>query len=558
MGSFFDKLKERLFGSAKKPEKERSRTASSNKEEPQPPELKSQVVQAEDKPPVAREPSKLKTPPVEQKPKAPVTKEQAESRTPEAEKQKRSGAAASKIVVEKKNLPPKRGPYFIQVGLDFGTAYCKCVCRDMFLDKAWVHTVPGRDKAELPFLVPSAIRFDGHSLQRVSNLHGAYEENGLYHVKMALQRVGLEDWAAPVLQPFKEAARTINEQDVARFVGICTIYLLAGVLGGIKNEIRSRYPGEIEGDYLAVNMAVPVADANHPKVNRLFDRALRLAWVLADELEGYPDITYVDMRSLLAKKSKQADRDDIREACYIYPEVSANVQGFIRSRTSQQGLYLFSDTGAGTVDQSVFLFGRKDGQDHLTYLHAGVFPLGSSHLERLAAMNDGGVSVENLERWRLKKESGEKAQPLETAKKTISIKLEKGTNQSIALSKKKLFSKRQINDLRVLFGGGGHSETPYRSSVMTTFDGSLFHPDEIKGRKRKGESFDLGMPIPNDLPLQEHQRRWMTRLSVAYGLSFEKGQLATFKLPKDVETPSSQQVWAPIRRKGYAPTKDDV
>jgi len=556
MSGFFDKLKKRLFGSENKSEHKSKRATSIGAEKKQhQPVQKSRISPSEGKCTNTRKPSQSQAP-VKQEPGKTVAKKQVDKQRSQIDKTASSTALPK--AVPKKKAPPKREPYFVQIGFDFGTAFCKCVCRDMFLDKAWVHSVPGHENSEMPFLSPSAVRFDGQTLQRLKNLNGAYEKSGLYHIKMALQRVGLEDWADPTLQPFKVAAQKVKEQDLTRFVGICTIYLLAGILGEIRAEIRSRYPSEVEGDYLAVNMAVPVADANHPRVNRLFDRALRLAWVLADDLAGYPDMNYGELKTLLGKHAKQADRADIREACYVYPEVSANVQGFIRSRTSQQGLYLFSDTGAGTVDQSVFLFGRQDGQDHLTYLNAGVFPLGSSHLERLAAENDGGISIENLERWRLKKESGVKAAPLQTAKRTIGIKLGKGTNQSIGLSKKKLFSKRQINDLRVLFGGGGHTESPYRSSVMSTFDGSLFHPEEIKGRKRKGESFDLGMPIPNDLPLQEHQRRWMSRLSVAYGLSFERGQLATFRLPKDVDIPTAQQVWAPSRRRGYAPTKDDV
>ncbi|MGE4579274.1 MAG: hypothetical protein AB7F21_07015 [Desulfuromonadales bacterium] len=557
MSSFFDKLKKLLFGSDKESDQKTSQASPQDTEKKRAtPVQKARASLDKTKPQGSSQLSQSQTP-NRKSPEKPGAKKQVDSQLSETGKGKAVASVAFSKAMDR-GTPRKREPFFVQIGLDFGTAFCKCVCRDMFLDKAWIHCVPGRENEEMPFLSPSAIRFNGRSLQKVRNLQGAYEENGLYHIKMALQQVGLADWTASVLQPFKEAAQKASENDLVKFVEVCTIYLLSGVLGGIKSEIHLRYPGKVEGDYLAVNMAVPVADANHPKVCRLFDKALRLAWLLADDLAGHPDVSYVDMLSLLAKKSKQAEGDDIREACYIYPEVSANVQGFVRSRTSQQGLYLFSDTGAGTVDQSVFLFARKDGQDHLTYLHAGVFPLGSSNLERLAAINDGDMSLKNLERWRLKKEAGENSQPLLTAKKTISVKLEKGTNQSIALAKKKLFSKRQINDLRILFGGGGHSETPYRTSVMSTFEGVLFHPEEIKGRQRKGESFDLGMPIPNDLPLQEHQRRWMSRLNVAYGLSFERGQLATFRLPKDVDTPSPQQVWAPSRPKAYAPTKDDV
>lgn len=510
MSSFFNSLKNRLFGKAKKAEQ----------------------VKEQDVIPQA----------------TPVEKTEVEKREP-AFKPSPSSVQQPK---------PQRDPYFIQIGFDFGTAFCKCVCRDISLDKAWVHILPDNENTEMPFLVASAVSFEKGSFQRVNNTHGAYEPSALNHVKMALQKVALKDLDDPVLQPYLAAASGIAEKNVRRFVGACSVYLLAGTLGNIKREISKRYPGKIENDYLAVNMAVPVADANHPGVNSLFNQILRIAWILADDLAEYPPITYKKLVSLIILKKEGADQSDIKEACFVYPEVSANVQGFIRSRTSSSGLYLFSDTGAGTVDQSVFLFGKSNGQDHLTYLHAGIFPLGSSLLERLAANEDGDASWKNLEHWRQSKESGEINRPLQTAKNTVHIELVKGTRKTIALSKKKLFSPRQINDLRVIFGGGGHCENPYRLAVVEQFDGDLFHPKEIASRRKANEPFDLGMPIPKDLQLKSSQRCWVDRLTVAYGLSFEKGQLATFRLPKDVKTPTEEQIWRPTRKPPHAPTKDDV
>jgi len=455
-------------------------------------------------------------------------------------------------------LEPQREPYFIQIGFDFGTAFCKCVCRDVLLDKAWVHVPSNNENTEMPFLAPSTVSFKDGSFQKIRNAHGAYEFDALNHVKMALQKIALKDLDDPVLGPYHAAASTVAEKNVKRFVGACSIYLLAGALGNIKREISKRYPGKIEKDFLAVNMAVPVADANCPEVNRLFSQILRIAWILADDLADHPTIAYRKLVSQILLKKEGAEESRIREACFVYPEVSANVQSFIRSRASSPGLYLFSDTGAGTVDQSVFLFGKSNGQDHLTYLHAGVFPLGSSLLERLAAEEDGDISWQKLEYWRQSKEAGELSCPLRTAKSTVYSKLIKGTRQTIALSKMKLFSSRQINDLRVIFGGGGHCENPYYRAVVEQFDGILFHPKEIANRRKKDESFDLGMPMPKDLQLKTSQKHWMDRLTVAYGLSFEKGQLATFQLPKDVRIPTAEEIWRPMWKPPHAPTKDDV
>ena len=44
----------------------------------------------------------------------------------------------------------EREPYFVQIGFDFGTAYSKCVCRDVITNKAWVYLPTGSERKEFP------------------------------------------------------------------------------------------------------------------------------------------------------------------------------------------------------------------------------------------------------------------------------------------------------------------------------------------------------------------------------------------------------------------------
>ena len=200
---------------------------------------------------------------------------------------------------------PEREPYFIQIGFDFGTAFCKCVCRDMFLDKAWIHFFPGSEDSEIPFLIPSSLCFDGENLQLIRNGQRAYESGGLYHLKMALQKISLEEWRDNMLEPFRTAAPGDSDEDVARFVELCAVYLIAGAIGNVKHEIAKHYPGKVEDDHLAINMAVPVADANHPRVRERFEKVLRLSWVSAEDLAGHPSTSYAEMVSLIETKGSR-------------------------------------------------------------------------------------------------------------------------------------------------------------------------------------------------------------------------------------------------------------
>jgi hypothetical protein len=238
-------------------------------------------------------------------------------------------------------------------------------------------------------------------------------------------------------------------------------------------------------------------------------------------------------------------------ACFIYPEVSANVQGFVRSRVSSPGIYLFSDTGAGTVDQSVFIFMHRneDQSEHLTYLHGSVFPLGSSQIEQKAASISGSADWSSLEKWREKKEQGDSDRELMYAREWIAESLRAGTQATLAFTKQKLYVKDQLSDIKVIFGGGGHCEHPYKTAVMKTFSGQLFRKAITPGV--------VGLPVPHDLELNGSETRWMRRLSVAYGLSFEKSELAGFTYPKDVNNPTPDQIWPRRKEIPDAASKDE-
>src|SRR5205823_695229 len=226
-----------------------------------------------------------------------------------------------------------------------------------------------------------------------------------------------------------------------------------------------------------------------------FERVLRMAWVLSSKLAGYPDLPLRDLFSLITKHRDEAAAEEVANACFVYPEVSANVQGFVRSRSSSPGVYLFSDTGAGTVDQSIFEFIRHDpshgvfyfpggakgemhglikkwvngGEDYLRYFSAAVLPIGSSQIERHATQAAGAITSAYLEKWRRLKESGSNAPELMSAARIISKHLTQDTTTTLSHAKKKVYSPAKLYDIRLVFGGGGHCENPYARGVKDAF-----------------------------------------------------------------------------------------
>jgi hypothetical protein len=437
---------------------------------------------------------------------------------------------------EKSKQSVDRDPYFIQIGFDFGTSYSKCICRDIMIDNAWVHIPAQSDSNELPFLIPSALVLKDGILKHVEDPNCHYPENGLYHLKLAMEKVAVGQWDDPVLDPYRRALGGVDPNKLTMLIKNCGVYLLAGALGEIRKKIRTRYPqfGLHLNDYLAVNLAVPVSDAERLEVNGLFLEILKDAWTLADHLASYPKLALEELEKILHESKLKSDPYG-NEACFIYPEVSANVQGFIRSRVSSSGIYLFSDAGAGSVDQSVFIYGQDtDGIDQLTFLYAKVLPHGSSQIEKEAA-KVGIMDYQSLEIWREKKERGATDKELREARNIILNHLSNGTEGTLANSKRKLYNKNQLNDIRIFFGGGGHCEHPFEKGVMQPFSGQLFSPSIHPPI--------IGLPLPNDLELNDNESNWMHRLYVAYGLSFEKSQLAKFIYPKEVEYPDAEKIY---------------
>ena len=473
-------------------------------------------------------------------------KDESEQKSPPPKVEETRFEAKRVAVIESPpsvSAPPLRDPYFVQIGLDFGTAFTKCVCRDVIVDKAWVHIPEHSAGEDLPFLVPSPLTLRDGVLRHPSSKDGNYLEDGLPHIKLALEKVAEKRWKDPVLKPFKELmvrsgiGNTMD--DLSEMVAQCAVFLLGGILGGVRRDIRSRLLdfGAVSEDYIAVNMAIPVANAESLRVRKLFHKVLCRSWVLSEQLVDFPEMTWNDLVRMTESSKQQATEESIGEACFIYPEASANVQGFVRSRTSREGLYLFSDTGAGTVDQSVFLFIRKDGVDHLTYLHASVLPLGSSKIEYLAASKSMNLDFARLEQLRRMKERGTADSALDDARELIEKELHVESYSSLGVAKKKLFQPRQLNGLTVIFGGGGDCEYPYHSAVRKQFDGALFRREAIEERRIRRDLFDIGMPIPRDLEISSGQRSWVRRLSVAYGLSFGRFELASFTYPSELSNP---------------------
>lgn len=428
---------------------------------------------------------------------------------------------------------PNRKPYLVQIGFDFGTSNCKCVYRDIVTQQAWVYVPEDSVNPEYPFLLPSALQIRNGALC-IADPNAHYHDNGLPHIKTALAACAREQWEDQSLLPYRKALNGDSGHLIA-FVSACTVYLLAGYFGNIRKKIKSKHKGfgQHSGDYMMVNLAIPVADAEQSRVKSLFLRVLERSFKCADELAGHPPLPLASLEQYGLDVVTNDGEPDSRY--YVYPEVSANVQSFVRSPNASPGIYFFCDTGAATVDQCVFVFTSFQGQPkRLNYLSARVLPLGSGCIEREAMALNGEEGFERLEYWRRRKESNENDKPIRDAKDIIGKKLEKETVCPLFFAKRQLPVQLQFLDIKAIFGGGGHSREPYEKYTLDAFTHqNLTVPMPVAdGLGRPPFRPDVtGMPIPEDLDLSNDRYRWYKRLTVAYGLSFFKGDLVDYQFP---------------------------
>lgn len=315
-------------------------------------------------------------------------------------------------------------------------------------------------------------------------------------------------------------------------------YFLAVVLADIRRGVKERFTdfGAHHADLMLVNMAIPVADMTLPGVQEIFLRILRRAWHLSRGTERLEQATAADQRDMLLREVAPPTGSD---HCFLYPEVSASVQGFIRARSARDATtYLCSDVGAGTVDMSLFVFHRPDDNDFLTYLDARVLPLGSSEIEIGASTQDTSLGTSALEQVRARKERGFWDNCMDTIFADINTRMARATCEMFMRATQKGQLPEAMARAVSIRIGGGYAHYPYGQGIDDGYD--LHFKQTVRDRPRTPAT--AGIALPRDLDLPHGSSAWMARLYVAYGLSFFRDNLTPQTFPPDLpDVPSSER-----------------
>ena len=218
---------------------------------------------------------------------------------------------------------PRTG-YIAQVGLDFGTAFSKCVVRDIGRGTARVVENPCPVDGT-PFLFRSLIGARDQTLLRTP----LSEDEGLPFAKMLLTALarGHEPYGALSLWQtyLRNLPSGLKEIEAVTSV---VAWLLAPILNAAWHLAEKMMPefGTQSDDYFLVNLCVPIDDMQEHAVIGAFRNALKIAWCMTRF--DSPSVATTTQLQDFVNLLPDADVDGL---CDLYPEVAASLQAFLKS-----------------------------------------------------------------------------------------------------------------------------------------------------------------------------------------------------------------------------------
>jgi hypothetical protein len=289
----------------------------------------------------------------------------------------------------------------------------------------------------------------------------------------------------------------------------------------------------------SVSVGVPVQFFDSAARDR-FQRVLEMAASWADA-GPEPEINIADLRTTVARLGRM----EPAVPCSVVPEITAAVRSFVATPGAPEGVYLYLDVGAGTLDGVSFRFLRVNGRPQLNFYVGIVEHLGVSALAvRLTGV--AGLPVAEIEA-RLRR--GEVGVDLSQAIRPVEREIRRIVAAVILAGKgiepkqwsagleelAKAFHRRRHSGssgvVPLFVGGGGSLSSFYRHVVSSTYD---MHRLEDANVRRYALA---DIPQPEDLDMAGVPPKHFHRFAIAYGLSVPPGELPDVTLPSQQDRP---------------------
>ena len=412
-------------------------------------------------------------------------------------------------------------PIRLVIGLDFGTSFSKVVVgeeRVRYAVPFEAHSV-----GDNPFLLPSCLRVLNGEGECTLGING---QDGVLHDNLKMPLI---------------------EGDFSDGVRARAAAFLALVLRHTRDWLSKVHGTTYQGRKIEwfVNVGLPTDSYDAEELNAAYLEIVRSAWC-ASILPGA--VTYPTALKLATQNDAQLDgmeREVLEQLLphdrfNAFPEFSAQVTGYVRSPSSQEGLHATADVGGGTLDVTIFNVLQQDGEPRYPIFYRRVKPLGvrylmSHRLETLGKKDGNAHSpFENMPSntnfingYEISEDE------LEEADRPFRKRIQEVIVSSLKYT-------REYRDPRAAHWDPGSSS--YGDGLKSFFCGggvlSEFYSDILHAFETKPPRFKLRplqLPVPEDLEMPGNFATAYARLAVAYGLSFDPLNIGEIKRESEIE-----------------------
>lgn len=435
----------------------------------------------------------------------------------------------------------------INLGIDLGTSYSKVAWR---LGENVYPLCFGQNRLKLSdYLAPSTLAFGQNEIICGLDAKDSLTKSfSLANFKMCLacesekdadcniKKCSMTKWNSDFFKPDLE-----NEE--AAFVNTFFLAkLLAQTKKLIVDELKEKGHRQPISVKWTANFSVPEKFIERSAISASFHDVFKTAWLMAEVFFDNPDFNdresvfdcYLTAKDLMPDLTRRLQQQEKDFDCFAYSEIGAEVASIILSRTTEEGLYVFVDIGAGTLDASVFRFWRDGGETKRPPYAAEVFKNGAAQLE-IRASQKSAFSSGELKEIKEKFESLTKSEreqysneikSLISASEEIKAETIKNLQEVFSQSYEKEPNIDRWKDLKLILGGGGSKLKCYREAANQAFS--------LKGKSPKPPEVTI-LPKPDDFQMSGLPEAEFHRFAVAYGLSYEIARLPEMIFAKDVK-----------------------
>ena len=404
------------------------------------------------------------------------------------------------------------------IGLDFGTSFTKVVVGEARTHRAVPFYRGDRGAA---YLLPTAIAVEREGEQEVVKFPAPESGEG-----------GLID---------RLKIRLLDGEKSEEVLAHNAAYL-ALVLRHVRGWLMERHVatyGDERLDWL-VNVGLPTDTFFDSEIGNVYCGLVRAAWSLSVQegaitlAKAFASVSMIeggkDQHDASVVEGSQLHADKIAP----FPELVAEVTGYLRSPMRQDDLHVLVDVGAGTLDVAVFnVHQTRDEEDILPIFEKSVTGQGTAYLMEWRRTE---IADLRLYRWRYQ-EAVPSAEELARETRTSQAYVDEVDQRFGATVKKSILTPVQATRMSrhprspcwtegvpLIACGGGVACEPYASVIHDLLNIGKPFP-----------FYRLVYPVPRDLEAKSAAPDVINRLNVAYGLSFSPLDLAHVRGPREIE-----------------------